>query len=120
MDIVKDFAESVPAPENTSGWYLPSVKELSLIYTGYYSASIGMLTGKTEQMEELNGILEGIEGADILSGVYAGSTELELATLTFYELGLNMVPSSEDDAGGSVAWNLKTDLNNVVRPVLAF
>lgn len=120
VDIVKDFAESVPAPENTSGWYLPSVKELSLICTGYYSASIGMLTGKTEQMEELNGILEGIEGADILSGVYAGSTELELATLTFYELGLNMVPSSEDVAGGSVAWNLKTDLNNVVRPVLAF
>lgn len=95
VDIVKDFAESVPAPENTSGWYLPSVKELSLICTGYYSESIGMLTGKTEQMEELNGILEGIEGADILSGVYAGSTELELATL-------------------------KTDLNNVVRPVLAF
>lgn len=58
--------------------------------------------------------------AGILSGVYAGSTELEMATVTSYELGLNMVSSDVDGSGGTVYWNLKTDLNNVVRPVLAF
>lgn len=113
VDIVKDFAESVPAPENTSGWYLPSVKELSLICTGYYSASIGNLYGHTEQMDALNEILKTIEGADILFGIYASSTEmLSYPTMT---LGLNMLSGD-----GSVYWNLKTDLNNVVRPVLAF
>ena len=40
FDMLSAYARTHPAPEETSGWYIPSVKEVSLMITGKYDDNI--------------------------------------------------------------------------------
>ena len=79
VSLLADFYERNPAPANTTGWFIPSVKELTLLYgvdkDDVYKNGFGNST-KTE----MNTILEslGTDFADILSnGYYWSSSECE-------------------------------------------
>lgn len=65
---VQEYREQVPAPSNTSDWYIPSPKEQSLFCTGEFE---GNLMGfeimmKADMKNLLNTKLEQIEGAVML------------------------------------------------------
>lgn len=73
---LSDFNATTPAPEGTSGWYLPSVKEVSLFVTGVYDENIfDIWNPLTDNKELLNGILSQISGADQIDDVIMSSTE---------------------------------------------
>lgn len=73
---LSDFNATTPAPEGTSGWYLPSVKEVSLFVTGVYDENIfDIWDPLTDNKELLNGILSQISGADQIDDVIMSSTE---------------------------------------------
>ena len=73
---LSDFNATTPAPEGTSGWYLPSVKEVSLFVTGVYDENIyDIWDPLTDNKELLNGILSQISGADQIEGIIMSSTE---------------------------------------------
>lgn len=105
-------AVSAKAPESTSGWYCPSIKEVSLMCSGVVEISIGDLgyedTPDNANVVILNAQLAKIEEAVQLDGIYWSSTEYSVSqahTLQFKN-GLVMQTSK----GGS----------NLLRPVLAF
>lgn len=56
IDKIAEFRSEVQAPETSSGWYLPSVKELSLLCVGEYDGNIwdisGEMTGNRTLIEE--------------------------------------------------------------------
>lgn len=73
---ITPFNETVPAPESTSGWYLPSVKEVSLMVTGEYDGNIfDIMDIMIDNKELLNGIISQISGADQIEGIIMSSTE---------------------------------------------
>lgn len=73
---IRPFNETVPAPESTSGWYLPSIKEVSLMVTGEYDGNIfDILDIMIDNKELLNGIISQISGADQIDGIIMSSTE---------------------------------------------
>lgn len=56
------YREAVPAPENTTGWYIPSAKEAAILCIGGpIEGSIYGLTG-TENKDVINAVLAGIPG----------------------------------------------------------
>ena len=79
ISLLETFSTNNPAPANTTGWFIPSVKELTLLYgvdkDDVYKNGLGNST-KTE----MNTILEslGTDFADTLSnGYYWSSSECE-------------------------------------------
>lgn len=72
LDIVANLMEhreKFPAPESSSGWYIPSPKELSMYAIGNYDGNIHDInaeTGNNEQGKMLNDILSGLDGAEPL------------------------------------------------------
>lgn len=76
---ISAFETDTPAPAGTSGWYLPSVKEVSLIITGDGYDNIYDIFGDTENTDVINASLARIEGADTIVGgtntYYWSSTE---------------------------------------------
>ncbi len=73
---VVDYRIAVPAPDNSSDWYLPSIKELSLIVTGPYDGNIDDIFGDTSNRDILNGRLASLDGAQPLTtSSYWSSTE---------------------------------------------
>lgn len=118
---VVDYRTAVPAPENTTSWYLPSIKELVLLAAGDVSGDITNVTPSTSNMTELDKIMETIPGTDNIvippvqdwffsqSCYYVSSTEY-----------LDMKPwSIAADTGEVVTVTGKMDMN-YVRPILAF
>lgn len=65
---VAAYREEVPTPENTSGWYIPSPKELSLCCTGEFDGDLmGMeIFMKTGMRDLINDKLAQVEGATLL------------------------------------------------------
>ena len=86
-----------------SGWYLPSVKELALLYMGDGS----IWAGKNDVALEINGSLAKVEGAVQLSGDYWSNTETAAGSVHRIE------------SSGKIT---STRVFNVykVRPVMAF
>lgn len=88
VDIVAGIAafnESCPAPEGTSGWYLPSAKEASLIISGVYDGNIYEISYSTPILDNvnlLNGIIAQISGAPTISGYLWTSSEVEQYSAT--------------------------------------
>lgn len=110
---VSSLMSSYKAPASTSGWYVPSVKEVSLICSGTTNGSIGDLGYEPETPDNANATLINerlakIAGADTLSGMYWSSTEYSANQVhtVYFKNGLVMQTSK----GG----------NNYLRPVLAF
>lgn len=73
------FRKDNPAPAMSSGWYLPSIKELSLLCTGVYDDNIWNIYGDPmiENMKYINTRLEKIQNIDPLDddGGYYSSSE---------------------------------------------
>lgn len=101
-----------PAPSISSGWYVPSIKEVSLLCSGVTSESIGDLgyedTPDNKNMEIVNASLAKIEGATPLGGVYWSSTEYTVSQVHTVQFASGIV--MQTSKGGS----------NFLRPVLAF
>ena len=74
---IAEFAETNPAPMNTTGWFLPSVKELFILYYMDVSDIIrqaGTLNAYTKDI--VNETLQYLSG-DQLAGFYWSSTEYD-------------------------------------------
>lgn len=85
IDEMQAFRETVPAPSNTSGWYLPSAKELAILRTGNSEYNINTISGIPDpvNMEIVNSKIRLIDGALELRNVgghYSSSTEFDWET----------------------------------------
>ena len=109
---VSSTMSGVVAPSMTSGWYVPSIKEVSLLCSGETSESIGDLgyedTPDNKNMELVNASLAKIDGAAQLGGVYWSSTEYTVSQVHTVQFATGLV--MQTSKGGS----------NLLRPVLAF
>lgn len=83
VKVIEDWRTECPLPANTSGWYLPSAKELSLLCSGKYDSNIGSMS-ETLLLEKpmidnlvlLNSKIFNIPGAYLFSpDYYHSSTE---------------------------------------------
>ncbi len=109
---VSSVMSSTPAPSNTSGWYVPSVKEVSLLCSGDIAGNIGDL-GYEDIPDNANAILINarlgqIPGATALSEVYWSSTEYTESSVHTIQFKNGLI--MQTSKGGS----------NALRPVLAF
>lgn len=105
-------ATGAEAPVSTSGWYVPSVKEVSLLCSGDLGENIGDLgygdVPDTANAVLINDRLAQISGAVSLSGVYWSSTEYSVTQAHSVQFSNGLV--MQTSKGGS----------NNLRPVLAF
>lgn len=70
------FEDVLKAPDNTSGWYFPSTKELSLLCSGEQKGNIFDLSGFVSNRERVNDRLKMLQDADVLTlGMYWSSSE---------------------------------------------
>lgn len=83
VQAVDTYNETHPAPESSSGWYLPSIKEYIIMCYKETDAYSGVLPA-TSNYDKLNRILSSIPGAQTIGsdglGFYSSSTE-EKATI---------------------------------------
>lgn len=83
VQAVDTYNETHPAPESSSGWYLPSIKEYIIMCYKETDAYSGVLPA-TSNYDMLNRILSSIPGAQTIGsdglGFYSSSTE-EKATI---------------------------------------
>lgn len=112
VDAVADFRAAVKAPESSSGWYLPSAKELTLLCIGEYDENIYNTEGTVlvEMKDRINKVLDKLDEARSLSpSVYWASSEgsFEGAYNVYF-----------DDGDTSASY--KDFKNGVVRCILAF
>lgn len=83
VKVIEDWRKECPLPANTSGWYLPSAKELSLLCSGKYDSNIGSMSEKQlldkpmiDNLILLNSKIFNIPGAYMFSpDYYHSSTE---------------------------------------------
>lgn len=104
------YGETVPAPETSSGWYLPSAKELSLLCSGEYDGNIYDIYGETATAELVNSRLAMLEGSAQLEGYYWSSTESSSYSYAF-EVSFS---------SGTVGSGSKSGSSDHVRFILAF
>lgn len=109
---IVEYRSVVPAPEKTSGWYLPSPKELSLLCSGDYEGNIIEISNDSSMFELINSVLGTIEGAQPLSaGFYWSSSQYTENGNAFY---IN-TPGGKIDRALS-----KSSVSPNVRPIIAF
>lgn len=80
-----------PAPENTSDWYVPSVKELSLLCSGEVDGNVWDIKDNTSVKELINAKLASVRNADELTDErYWSSSEADVIRPYYinFELGL--------------------------------
>ena len=117
IDKITEFRSEVQAPETSSGWYLPSVKELSLLCVGEYDGNIwdisGEMTGNRTLIEESIAAA----GGDLFEEMgYWSSTEYwkeDEADAYSYAFRVRF-------GDGNTIQNLKDNRRYRVRAVLAF
>lgn len=115
IDSVKSFRIKTPAPENTSGWYLPSPKEISLLCNGEYEGNIWDIYSSgenfTENRDFINERISKISNAIPLGAndVYwtSGEYDYESAVYLFMKKGY-------------VKYDYKSSPLFKLRPILAF
>ena len=110
------YRTSHPAPANSSNWYLPSAKELSIICGKDVTENIWGNTIGTANRDVINTSLQKVSGATQLGGAADNSYYYYLSS-TECSGGVVMVRFSN----GLVTSGRKVSLDgNYVRPVLAF
>lgn len=57
VKIVDEYNEECPLPETTSGWYIPSAKEMSLMCSGEYDGNIGSMNETELNNNPLNSMV---------------------------------------------------------------
>lgn len=111
VNYIVSYRESVPAPENTSDWYLPSAKELHLLISGEVDGNVyGNMAG-TDVKKMVNERMDVVGTADRINTYLWPSTEkdAEYAYLIW------------DDVSGIAAFPAKDNADRMkIRPVLAF
>lgn len=88
-----------PAPENTSDWYLPSAKELSLLCSGEVDGNIWDIKDNTAVKQIVNTKLSSVEGGSLLTDErYWSSSEGDILRSFYinFELGLPNVTYVKD------------------------
>lgn len=102
------YRDEVPAPENTSDWYLPSAKELSLLWNGECSDGIFGYGESDGTLELVNDKIWDGGGTEVDTWhTYWSSTEYTDATYAFCNAGQTM-------------FQKKNDVYSFVRFILAF
>ena len=108
---VMEYRTEVPCPERTSGWYLPSAKELHLLISGEVDGNVyGNMAG-TDVKKMVNERMDVVGTADRINTYLWSSTEkdAEYAYLIW------------DDVSGIAAFPAKDNADRMkIRPVLAF
>lgn len=109
IDFLMSGAE---APGESSGWFLPSAKELSLIISGEWSGDIddiGYLEEPlVQQLAFINSRIAMIDGGAAISGIYWSSNEASINQA--FSIQTSNALLMETSKGGT----------NRIRPVLAF
>lgn len=119
VDAIAAYEEDCPAPESTSGWYLPSAKELSILVSGETDQNIWIENGGlgVKSLTDINTRIELVDGATKLGGAITGFTSY-MSSNEFdnvYAFGVNCTM-------GTVVHfdkNYNTSLV-MLRPVIAF
>lgn len=128
VEFVQSYRETVPAPAASSDWYLPSVKELSLMITGEYSGNIWEIgTSGSNEIDNLKvvnesmklvpdavGLGQGMQGIPIF---YWSSMEMDVKqafVVGAYNGGPTYLAKAPEGEGEIAQFNFR------VRPVLAF
>lgn len=81
------YRQSVPAPENSSDWYLPSIKELSILCSGIIGAPVWANQG-TENKTFINSVIEQLPpeyGAQGLTDAYYWSRTERDGMYAYYQ-----------------------------------
>lgn len=87
VDLLEDFRDDNPVPSSSSGWYLPSAKEISLFITGEYNGNIYTIPEADDSILKLiNERLSELEGAEPLSNSYYWSSSEYDKSLAFHFL----------------------------------
>ncbi len=81
LDGLYAYRDAVPAPEQTSDWYVPSAKELSLLCIGDFDENIYYTSEKDLTRRDLiQGRLAEVQGAEIQAFFYWSSSERTMQT----------------------------------------
>lgn len=116
---IDTYAQSNGTPANTSGWYLPSVKELSTLCSGFNDIAYGEAYGGTEDNTQINiinnklGKLKSIGATQIFDDWYLSSSKYSPSPATPNIYVVVMYDGSIDTTGNSTPYFY-------VRPILAF
>lgn len=110
MDSFAEFKRTHQHPENTSDWFIPSSKEISIICAGEVSENIINKSHGNKRQRDLNKKLQaaidalGNDKADLLNdnGIYWSSTEMNDGALAINMSGGYMMPYSKDHFPGAV------------------
>lgn len=126
LDVLEAVRRDYPLPENTSGWYIPSAKELSLFCNGEYEDNIGEMNEmemnynpKVEMASFLSQRIYEIPGAAMFSPVYyISSSESPVerdpwGSIFYKQWSIKM-------SNGCVFRQTKDTRTAVLRPVFAF
>lgn len=100
------YREENPLPESTSGWYMPSLKELYVMCEGPTNDNVFWRDRFYENMEVMNASLSKVEGAQVLDttpeGIYGtkgrhwSSTEYYTeGSMVFMHFSANQVPGGQ-------------------------
>ena len=100
---VLEYRAANPVDCGASGWYLPSVKELALLFMGDGS----IWAAQDDVAQEINKSLEKVSGATLLTGDYWSNTETAAGSVHRIE------------ASGKIT-STRTFNTYKVRPVMAF
>lgn len=124
IQALQEYRKATPTPEGTSGWYIPSLQELSLLCIGEYDNDITdnfpMLAVLSGCAKYINTKLVQVEGADLLvqdggagTSMYWTSTEMysDLASSRI----LHRINMSRGNSGTDMPYN-----RSYVRYILAF
>lgn len=113
LDNFREYQENSPVPpENSSGWYIPSVKELSLLCSGEYDGNIwNMQMPDVSNLDRVNASLSKISRHSPIIGTSYYWSSSEYSALE--ALGLDML-------SGKVAYTVKDTYPWRIRCVLAF
>lgn len=113
VSLLAEWSTTNPAPANTTGWFIPSEKELTLLcgidVENVYNDGFGSTT-----KELINGILENLDGdhaTSIGNNYYWSSTESSFGTNVAFELNFGKA---------SVSYGNKDIEDHYVRAVCAF
>ena len=108
---VVEYRAEVPCPERSSGWYLPSAKELHLLISGEVDGNIWSNMAGTAIEDIVNERMEAVGTADRISSYLWSSTERS-ATSAYLIW---------NDVSGIASFPAKDNADRMkVRPVLAF
>lgn len=120
IEKIQEFRKEVPAPESSSGWYLPSIKELHLLCAKECD-DINLTKGTTNR-DLINSKLNEISGADLLpTQMGAGEGFVKASTEgVWYGAGYPSRAYAVVFETGVIGESSKTFSPSVHRAVLAF